>query len=83
MTACAQGGQVLRSFVMAALVLVWGSSSALSLTSEEIIAKLRAAGYSQIQEVPVGKIKTYKAVREGTARSLIVDSTGHIAEVAR
>jgi hypothetical protein len=33
--------------------------------------------------VPVGKIKTYKAVREGTARSLIVDSTGHIAEVAR
>jgi hypothetical protein len=68
---------------MAALVLVWGSSSALSLTSEEIIAKLRAAGYSQIQEVPAGKIKTYKAVREGTARSLIVDSTGHIAEVAR
>jgi hypothetical protein len=60
-----------------------GSSSALSLTSEEIIAKLRAAGYSQIQEVPAGKIKTYKAVREGTARSLIVDSTGHIAEVAR
>jgi hypothetical protein len=83
MAACAQGGQLLRSFVMAALVLVWGSSSALSLTSEEIIAKLRAAGYSQIQEVPAGKIKTYKAVREGTARSLIVDSTGHIAEVAR
>ncbi|MCK1406796.1 hypothetical protein [Bradyrhizobium sp. 76] len=74
---------MLRLFVMAALVLVWGSSSALSLTSEEIIAKLRAAGYSQIQEVPAGKIKTYKAVREGTARSLIVDSTGHIAEVAR
>jgi hypothetical protein len=46
-------------------------------------AKLRAAGYSQIQEVPAGKIKTYKAVREGTARSLIVDGTGHIAEVAR
>jgi hypothetical protein len=74
---------VLRSFIIAALALVWGSSSALSLTSEEIIAKLRAAGYSQIQEVPAGKIKTYKAVREGTARSLIVDSTGHIAEVAR
>jgi hypothetical protein len=83
MTACAQGGQVLRSFVMAALVLVWGSSSALSLTSEEIIAKLRAAGYSHIQELPAGKIKTYKAVKEGTARSLIVDSTGQLAEVAR
>jgi hypothetical protein len=33
--------------------------------------------------VPTGKIKTYKAVKESTARSLIVDSTGHIAEVAR
>lgn len=44
------------------------------LTSEEITAKLRAAGYS---------IKTYKVVKEGTVRSLIVDSTGHIAEVAR
>ena len=83
MAACAQGGQVLRSFVMAALIAVWPCSFALCLTSEEIIAKLRAAGYSQIQEVPAGKIKTYKAVREGTACSLIVDSTGHIAEVAR
>ena len=56
--------------------------AALYLTSEEIIAKLRAAGYSQIQELPAGKIKTYKALKEGTARSLLVDSTGHIAEVA-
>ena len=40
---------MLRSFIMTALALGWGSSSALSLTSEEIIAKLRAAGYSQIQ----------------------------------
>jgi hypothetical protein len=62
---------------------VWPCSFALCLTSEEIVAKLRAAGYSQIQVVPAGKIETYKAVKEGTARSLIVDSTGHIAEVAR
>lgn len=73
---------MLRSFIMTALALVWACSSALSLTSEETIAKLRAAGYSHIQELPAGKIKTYKAVKEGTARSLIVDSTGHIAEVA-
>lgn len=59
---------MLRSFIMTALALGWGSSSALSLTSEEIIAKLRAAGYSHIQELPAGKIKTYKAVKEGTAR---------------
>jgi hypothetical protein len=50
--------------------------SALCLTSEEIIAKHRAAGYSQIQEIPAGKIKTYN---ESTARSLIVDSTGQLA----
>jgi hypothetical protein len=65
------------------LALLWACSSALSLTSEEIIAKLRAAGYSQIQELPAGKIKTYKAIKGGTARSVIIDSTGHIAEVAR
>jgi hypothetical protein len=52
------------------------------LTSEEIIAKLRAAGYSRIHELPAGKIKTYEAIKEGTARSVII-STGHIAEVAR
>jgi hypothetical protein len=59
---------VLRSFVMVALIAVWPCSFALCLTSEEIVAKLRAAGYSQIQEVPAGKIKTYTAVKEGTAR---------------
>ncbi|MCK1304103.1 hypothetical protein IVB33_30105 [Bradyrhizobium sp. 24] len=74
---------MLRSFIIAPLAVVWACPSALSLTSEEIIAKLRAAGYSQIQELPAGKIKTYKAVKEGTTRSVIIDSTGHIAEVAR
>lgn len=78
MAACGQGGQVLRSFVMAALIAVWPCSFALCLTSEEIVAKLRAAGYSQIQEVLAGKLTTYKVVKEGTARSLIVDSTGQL-----
>jgi hypothetical protein len=35
----------------------------------------------QIQEVPAGKIKTYKAVKEGPARSVVIDRTGHIADV--
>lgn len=34
---------MLRSFVMAALIEVWPCSFALCLTSEEIVAKLRAA----------------------------------------
>ncbi|OSJ09296.1 hypothetical protein BST63_35995 [Bradyrhizobium canariense] len=62
---------------MAAVIAVWPFSFALCLTSEEIVARLRAAGYSKIQEMPAA------AVREGTARSPIVDSIGHIAEVAR
>ncbi|UPJ63668.1 hypothetical protein [Bradyrhizobium sp. 191] len=53
-----------------------------NLTSDDIIAKLRAASSSQIKELLAGKIKTYKAVKDRTGRSLIVDSTGHIAEVA-
>jgi len=45
--------------------------------------KVRAAGYSQIQEVPAGKDQELQGRQEGSARSLMVDSTGHIAEVAR
>ena len=65
------------------LALVWVSSPGLALTSEEIVNKLQAAGYSQIRASPSGKIKSYRAVKGGTERSLIVDSTGHIMEVAR
>jgi hypothetical protein len=63
--------------------LFYISSPALALTAEEIVAKLQAAGYSQIRETPAGKIKSYRAVKGGTERSLIVDSTGRIMEVAR
>ena len=67
--------------VIAIVVTVGASSPVLALTQGEIEAKLRAAGYSQIQEAPSGKIKTYRAIKEGTERSLIVDSTGHIKEL--
>lgn len=67
--------------VIAIVVTVGASSPVLALTLGEIEAKLRAAGYSQIQEVPSGKIKIYRAIKEGTERSLIVDSTGHIKEL--
>ena len=35
---------------------------AYGLTSQEAVAKLEAAGYSQIREMTAGKIMTYKAV---------------------
>ncbi|MFQ3455101.1 hypothetical protein PMN64_17600 [Bradyrhizobium sp. UFLA01-814] len=55
--------------------------AASALTFENIKARLEAAGYSQIREVPSGKIKTFKATRNGKERSILVDSTGHIQEL--
>jgi hypothetical protein len=54
---------------------------AYGLTSQEVIAKLEAAGYSQIREMSAGKIMTYKAVRAGKEVSLVVDSFGKVKEL--
>ncbi|MGX1354158.1 hypothetical protein AB7M49_007779 [Bradyrhizobium elkanii] len=56
-------------------------AAASALTLEDLKARLEAAGYSQIREVPSGKIKTFKATRDGKERSILVDSTGHIQEL--
>ena len=45
-------------------------SPAYGLTSQELVAKLEASGYSQIREMTAGKIMTYKAVRGGKEISL-------------
>jgi hypothetical protein len=68
----------LRTFIVAATML--GTTPAHAMTQDEIKARLRSAGYSQVREVPSGKIKTYKAVRDGLERSIIVDSTGHFKQ---
>ena len=57
------------------------SSSAHALTQEEIVAKLEQAGYSQIREIPAGKIRSFKAVKNGKDVSIIVDSSGHVKEL--
>ena len=51
------------------------------LTSQEVVAKLEAAGYSQIREMQSGKIITYKAVRAGKEVSLVIDSFGKFKEL--
>ena len=56
-------------------------SPAFGLTSDELIARLKAAGYSQIREVRSGKITTYRAVRSGKEVSLLVDSFGKFMEL--
>jgi hypothetical protein len=69
----------LLTFIAAGMVVL-GSTTAQAMTQDEIRAKLKSAGYSQIREVPSGKIKTLKAVKDGQERSIIVDSSGHFKE---
>jgi hypothetical protein len=70
-----------RSFFLAIAVAVCACSTARALTLEEITAKIEAAGYSQVRQMPSGKIRTFKAVKDGKERSIIVDSNGHIKEM--
>jgi hypothetical protein len=73
--------QALSLAILSLLEMAMVSSSARALTGEEIVAKLESAGYSQIRQVPAGKIKSFKAVRNGKEVSIIVDSSGHIKEL--
>ncbi len=56
-------------------------SPAYGLTTEELAAKLKSAGYSQIREIRSGKITTYRAVKSGKEVSLVVDSFGKFIEL--
>jgi hypothetical protein len=67
--------------ILCSLALIGVFSPAHALTENEIVAKLESAGYSQIRVLPAGKIKSFKAVKDGRDVSVIVDSTGHIIEV--
>ena len=67
--------------ILLSLELVIVSQSAHALTQDEMVAKLESAGYSQIRPVPAGKIRSFKAVKNGKDVSIIVDSGGHIKEL--
>ena len=66
---------------LCALLIVPIISRAYGLTTQEVVAKLESAGYSQIREMKSGKIITYKAVRAGKEVSLVVDSFGKVKEL--
>ncbi len=67
--------------MLARVVLACAFTPANALTQEELLARLEAAGYSQIRENGSGKIKTFKAVINGKEVSVIVDSRGQIKEL--
>jgi hypothetical protein len=63
------------------LTVAGALSPAHALTQEELIAKLQAAGYSQVSDIkstPEGT--AVKATKNGKEVRLVVDSTGQIKE---
>ena len=56
-------------------------SPAHALTQEELVAKLEAAGYSQVRDIKsTAEGISVKATKDGKDISLVVDSSGQVKE---
>ena len=67
---------VLGSFAMIGFL-----SPAYALTQQELVAKLEAAGYSQIRDIKsTAEGTAVKATKNGKEVSLVVDSSGQVKE---
>jgi hypothetical protein len=56
-------------------------SPAHALTHEELVAKLEAAGYSQVRDIKsTAEGISVKATKDGKDISLVVDSSGQVKE---
>src|SRR5260370_42456019 len=63
------------------VVMVGVLSPAHALTQQELVAKLEAAGYSQIRDIKSSAEGTaVKATKDGKEVSLVVDSSGRVQE---
>jgi hypothetical protein len=63
------------------LMIAGGVSPVYALTQEELVAKIQAAGYSQVSDVKsTAEGITAKAMKNGKAVRLVVDSSGQIKE---
>lgn len=63
------------------LAIAGSMSSARALTQEELVAKIQAAGYSQVSDIKsTAEGTTAKAVKNGKDVRLVVDSSGQIKE---
>ena len=72
-----------RTILQAAILLATASgfSVAHALTQEELVAKIQAAGYSQVSDVKsTAEGTTAKAMKNGKEVRLVVDSSGQIKE---
>jgi hypothetical protein len=74
MSARAISQALLCSFFMVGVV-----SPAHALTQQELVAKLEAAGYSQIRDIKsTAEGTAVKAMKDGKDVSLVIDSSGQI-----
>jgi hypothetical protein len=63
------------------LAIAGACSSVHAMTQEELVAKLQAAGYSNVGEIKsTAEGTTVKATRNGKEVRLVVDSSGQIKE---
>jgi uncharacterized phosphosugar-binding protein len=63
------------------LAIAGGLSPVHALTQEELVAKIQAAGYSQVSDIKsTAEGITAKAVKNGKAVTLVLDSSGQIKE---
>ena len=67
--------------VLWCLMMVGICSPAHALTQEELVAKLEAAGYSQVRDIKsTAEGISVKATKDGKDISLVVDSSGQVKE---
>ena len=63
------------------LMMIGIFSPAHALTQEELVAKLEAAGYSQVRDIKsTAEGIAVKATKDGKDVSLVVDSSGQVKE---
>jgi hypothetical protein len=67
--------------IVCCLTIVGVVSPAEALTQQELVAKLEAAGYSQVRDIKSSAEGiSVKATKNGKEVSLVVDSSGQVKE---
>jgi len=72
-----------QALLSAALLLAvaTGLSHAHALTQDELVARIQAAGYSQVSDIKsTAEGTTAKAMKDGKQVQLVIDSSGQIKQ---
>ena len=72
-------GTISQAAIWLAIIGIF--SPALALTQDELVAKIQAAGYSQVSDIKsTAEGISVKAMKDGKEVRLVVDSNGQIKE---